>query len=62
VIDVFAIMGGFEIIVPRTWKVTVEATPIMGGCDDKTREPADPSAPKLVIRGFIMMGGVNIRN
>ena len=62
VIDVFAIMGGFEILVPRTWRVIIEATPIMGGCDAKTRDPDDPSAPRLVIRGFIMMGGVDIKN
>ena len=61
-IDVFTVMGGFEIVVPRTWRVIVEVTPIMGGCDDKTRDPADPSAPRLVIRGFIMMGGVDIKN
>ena len=61
-IDVFTIMGGFEIIVPPGWRVIVEATPIMGGCDDKTRDPVDPAAPRLVIRGFIFMGGVDIKN
>ena len=41
VIDVFAMMGGFEILVPETWNVVVEVTPIMGGCDDKTASLAN---------------------
>jgi predicted membrane protein len=62
VIDVFTIMGGFEILVPDTWDVIVEATPLMGGIDDKTRQRAGESAPRLIIRGLVMMGGVEIKN
>ena len=60
-IDVFAIMGGHEIKVPETWSVVSTAVPIMGGVEDRTRPPG-AGAPRLVIRGFIMMGGVEIRN
>jgi predicted membrane protein len=62
VVDVTAIMGGYEITVPETWAVSVELVPFMGGYEDKTRHPADPTAPRLRIRGFVMMGGVEIRN
>jgi len=62
VVDVLAIMGGFEIRVPETWAVTVDVLPIMGGYEDKTRHPADPSAPRLRVRGFVMMGGLDIQN
>ncbi len=62
VIDVFTIMGGFEILVPNTWNVIVEATPFMGGIDDKTRQQSGLSAPRLILRGFVMMGGVEIKN
>lgn len=62
VVDVLAIMGGFEIKVPETWTVIVEVLPFMGGYEDKTRHPADPSATRLRIRGFVMMGGMDIRN
>jgi hypothetical protein len=62
VIEVFGMMGGFEIIVPRGWKTIVEVTPILGGTDDKTRDTADPGAPTLLVRGFIVMGGVEIKN
>jgi cell wall-active antibiotic response 4TMS protein YvqF len=61
-LDVTAIMGGFEIKVPETWDVLVEIVPFMGGYEDKTRHPADPSAPRLRVRGFVMMGGVEVRN
>jgi predicted membrane protein len=61
-VDVTAIMGGFEIKVPETWNVIVEVVPFMGGYEEKTRHPADPAAPRLRIRGFVMMGGIDIRN
>ena len=62
VIDVTAMMGGYEIKIPETWNVIVELMPFMGGYEDKTRHPTDPSAPRLRVRGFVMMGGVEIRN
>jgi hypothetical protein len=60
--DVTTIMGGFELRVPETWDVIVEVVPFMGGYEDKTTHPTDPSAPRLRLRGFVMMGGVEIRN
>jgi hypothetical protein len=62
VVNVFAMMGGFEILVPDTWNVIVETTPLMGGVEFKAKTTADPSAPRLVIRGFVMMGGLDIKN
>ena len=48
VINIFAMMGGFEIIVPETWRVDLEVTPLMGGIEDKSRASANPAAPRLV--------------
>jgi predicted membrane protein len=62
VINVFAMMGGFEILVPETWRVISEVTPFMGGIEDKSRTSTNPSAPCLVLRGFVMMGGVTLKN
>jgi hypothetical protein len=62
VVDVTTIMGGFEIKVPEHWNVVVDIVPFMGGYEDKTRHPADPAAPRLRLRGFVMMGGVEVRN
>ena len=61
ILDVTTMMGGFEIKVPETWNVIVDIVPFMGGYEDKTRHPSDPAAPRLRVRGFVMMGGIDIR-
>ena len=61
-INIFSLMGGFEIRVPESWSVVFEVTPFMGGVEDKARISSDPSAPRLVIRGFVMMGSVELTN
>ena len=62
VFDVFAMWGGIEIRVPENWTVVGRVTPILGGFDDKTRPPQQESAQRLVIRGFVIMGGVEVKN
>lgn len=62
VIDVFALWGGIEIIVPRTWTVAVQGTPILGAFEDKSDQHPESAGPRLVIRGVVIMGGVEIKN
>jgi hypothetical protein len=62
VFDVFAMWGGIEIRVPENWTVVGRVTPILGGFDDKTRPPQQESTQRLVIRGFVIMGGVEVKN
>ena len=62
VLNIFAFWGGVELRVPREWNVQVLATPILGGFEDKTLQPASNAAPRLVIRGYAIMGGVEIGN
>jgi predicted membrane protein len=62
IVNVFALMGGFEIFVPETWSVSLEVTPFMGGVEDKARTSTSPSAPRLIVRGFVMMSSVEIKN
>ena len=62
IIDVFAMWGGIEIRVPDDWTVIVKAMPLMGGVDDKTRPPQGVSRHRLVIRGFVIMAGVEVKN
>lgn len=110
IVDVFALMGGAVVHVPREWVVDVQSTTIMGGVNDaragnraarpgRGRGPSpgeddvpdvavetpprdtlgagvplerDDSAvpepttasgkpPRLVVRGFVVMGGLTIR-
>jgi len=62
VVKVLAVMGGFELLVPDTWNVIIEATPFLGGIDVKARTSLNPTAPRLIVRGFVMMGGLDIKN
>jgi hypothetical protein len=94
VIDVFTLMGGVEVLVPRHWTVVVDLVPVMGSVEDRRArqsaqdvatdegagtevaktapsaiEPGTPppsaettaNPPRLVVRGFLMMGGVQIK-
>jgi hypothetical protein len=61
VIDVLAFWGGIEIHVPRGWQVIARVAPILGGFEDKT-ERAPANAPRLVIRGTAIMGGIEVRH
>lgn len=62
VLDVFAFWGGIEIKVPEGWQVRGEVIPLMGGFEDKTRPWAGAVEGTLVIRGFAIMGGVEVSN
>ena len=62
VIDVFALMGGTEIFVPRDWDVTVKVMTLMGGCADKRRPATGPATRHLIIQGMAVMGGVEIKD
>jgi hypothetical protein len=60
-IEVFALMGGTHIIVPPSWKVVMQVTPIMGGVEDKSR-PIMGGTQYLYVRGTVLMGGVEVSN
>ncbi|MCC6130865.1 MAG: hypothetical protein IT186_13155 [Acidobacteria bacterium] len=65
-IDAFAFCGGVEILVPPGWDVVLNVLPILGGCDDETRQGAElPSLsprPRLVVTGTAIMGGIGVKN
>ena len=71
-IDMLAVMGGFEIFVPPSWTIATPIVPFMGSVEDHRLPPlptaADgsttsfTSAPRLVLRGLLFMGGVHIRS
>jgi predicted membrane protein len=69
-LDVFAIMGGFELFVPSSWTIATPVVPVMGAVEDKRLPPLPGSAddlggkaaPRLVLRGLILMGGIEIKS
>jgi hypothetical protein len=58
----FCMMGGAHVIVPPTLAVDASGIAIMGGFEhrDAATLPVDPRAPLLKLRGFCLMGGVDI--
>lgn len=61
-INVVALMGGVQLIVPPGLPVEVSGTAIMGGFGHIERAPvqADPERPLLRVHGLAIMGGVAV--
>jgi len=65
VVDANATFGGIELRVPENWIVVMRGMGIFGGYEDKTippREADRSTAPRLVIRGYAIFGGVSVQN
>src|SRR5262245_6320331 len=60
-LDVFAVMGGVSLMVPPDWIIESRLTPLLGGYDDKTHPPKE-AAKRLIIRGTVVMGGVEVKS
>jgi predicted membrane protein len=65
ILEVTFIFGGSTLIVPQDWKVELDVMTIFGGFGDKRRK--DPNMvyderKKLVVKGFILFGGGEIKN
>lgn len=61
-VNIFAIMGGAEILVPPGVHVDMNGFALMGGFTQTgyAPPPTNPDAPVLRISGFALMGGVEI--
>jgi Domain of unknown function (DUF1707) len=60
VICCFAVMGGMSVTVPPGLVVDVRGMGVMGGFDTSGTSFGDPDAPRVVITGFTLMGGVGV--
>jgi hypothetical protein len=62
-LDVVAFWGGIDLKVPADWTVESLVVPIMGGFEDKTKAlVVSDKAPRLVVRGWAVRGGMVIGN
>ena len=61
-LDVVAVFGGSDVVVPDTWRVTTRTVDVLGGSSIRTTPdsalPAD--APHLDVRCLTIFGGVSI--
>ncbi len=60
--EVAAVFGGIEIIVPRDWSVSSSGAGVFGGFDNKAVTPKEKITGKMKIEGAAVFGGVTIRN
>lgn len=63
-IDVFLMMGGAKIKVPKDWNVVLDTDNIMGDSKDRNAEDEDvveDNSKTLKIRGTVLMGGLEIK-
>jgi len=64
VIELTCIFGGTTIIVPESWNVIIDVTPILGGFSDGRRlsgEVLKDTTKTLTIRGLVIFGGGEIK-
>ncbi|MGC9970177.1 MAG: DUF5668 domain-containing protein [Bryobacteraceae bacterium] len=58
-----ALFGGVELKVPETWSVSIQGLPLFGGYSDTTKHPRpDSESKRLIVTGFAMFGGVEVKN
>jgi predicted membrane protein len=62
VLDVFAFWGGIEVRVPPDWIVTSKVSTIIGGFVDSRRPSKVVPTKTLVVRGFNIMSGIEVKN
>jgi len=61
VLDVSSVMGGVKVRVPASWTVVSKVNTIMGGFANNSRRP--PQADRrLILKGSVVMGGLNVTN
>ncbi|MGV4923549.1 DUF1707 domain-containing protein [Streptomyces sp. BHT-5-2] len=60
-IDVWTVMGGVNVVVPPGVEVEVRGLGIMGGFDSREDGvPGQPGAPRVIVSGLALMGGVGV--
>ncbi len=64
-IEIACIFGGATLIVPDTWYITIEVTPVLGGFTDSRKLAPGrivDSSRHLIIKGAVVFGGGEIKS
>jgi predicted membrane protein len=64
-LEMNAIFGGIELVVPEEWIVKVSGLPLFGGLDNKTKKSAlddERIKPVIKIKYLALFGGIEIKN
>ncbi|WP_245537724.1 LiaF domain-containing protein [Sediminispirochaeta smaragdinae] len=60
-IEIVCLLGGVEMVVPEGVNVDISGIPLIGGFENKMEYDYYPDGPTLKIRGFALLGGVEVR-
>ena len=61
-LDLTAVAGGIDVVVPEDWRVEMDSSVFMGGTDNLTDpDAAADDAPVLVVTARAFMGGIAVR-
>lgn len=61
-VEVLIVMGGLEVYVPEDWTVINDVQSVMGAVEDHRKIGVPPGPNTLRLKGFVMMGGVELKN
>ncbi|MQA86221.1 MAG: DUF1707 domain-containing protein [Streptosporangiales bacterium] len=62
-INAVAVMGGIDVVVPEGVRVEFTGFAFMGGRDEHVADvPVRPGTPLIRVRGFALMGGVDVKS
>jgi len=61
-LDIFTFWGGIELLVPPDWTVTNKVSTIVGGFFDARRPSKVIQTKTLIVRGYNLMSGVEVKN
>jgi hypothetical protein len=65
VINIQAVFGGVDLILPEEWAVEIKGFPIFGGIEDQRTKQGGPeglTGPKLRINAFVLFGGLDVKD
>lgn len=60
-VRLWCLCGGIDLLVPEGVNATVKTFNIAGGTSNKAATTRDPDAPRIVIEGLVMFGGVDVK-
>lgn len=60
-IEVLVVMGGLDVTVPEDWTVINDVQVVMGAVEDNRKIGVPPGPHVLRLKGFVMMGGVELK-
>lgn len=61
-LTVNCLFGGVELTVPEGTEVISRVAAVFGGADVHRLAPPQPGMPRIVVTGFVLFGGLDVRN